>query len=385
MELPPAAENVRHPPPVCDIVQDAVSLNYVSRFSDLHGDTYYYGFVTFAGTKTKVAIWCYYHGEFFQQTPEHHLRGQGCVKCGKARTGRINAAKWPSFEERARAVHRDRYIYTEVVYVDAYTKVTIICKVHGRFTQTPNDHIQGYGCESCGNLIKSLTHKDTLEDFLKKAHAKFNGLYDYSDVVYVNSVTRIIVNCRKHGPWDPFPAKHLQGVGCPSCTNSGYSTISLEWLVYIEISQGISLRHALDGGEYRIPGTAYKADGYDPRTNTVYEFHGDFWHGNPAVYDKNTLNKVTGITFGQMFQKTELKMNLVKTAGFNYVCIWESDWKKMKLNISPAIMDAVKGKIATLIKAKEESDDITLVAIEDEDEESRAWIQKTIRKYRSIN
>ena len=42
------------------------------------------------------------------------------------------------FVEKAIAVHGDRYDYSLVEYVNANTKVTIICLVHGGFEQTPS-------------------------------------------------------------------------------------------------------------------------------------------------------------------------------------------------------------------------------------------------------
>lgn len=71
-------------------------------------------------------------------------------------------------------------------------------------------------------------------------------------------------------------------------------------------------------------------DGYDPTTNTVYEFHGDFWHGNPEVYDSDKMNPLVKKTFGQLYQRTLDKDNLIRSHGYNLVIIWESDWKKQR-------------------------------------------------------
>jgi len=30
---------------------------------------------------------------------------------------------------------------------------------------------------------------------------------------------------------------------------------------------------------------------YDSKANTIYEFLGDYWHGNPVKYDKNNTNE----------------------------------------------------------------------------------------------
>ena len=35
----------------------------------------------------------------------------------------------------------------------------------------------------------------------------------------------------------------------------------------------------------------YIVDGYDSKTNTIYEFNGDFWHGNPNIYNLTDLGK----------------------------------------------------------------------------------------------
>lgn len=34
------------------------------------------------------------------------------------------------------------------------------------------------------------------------------------------------------------------------------------------------IKHALHGGEHRVPGTRYRLDGYDENIKTSYEFHG---------------------------------------------------------------------------------------------------------------
>ncbi len=50
----------------------------------------------------------------------------------------------------------------------------------------------------------------------------------------------------------------------------------------------IKIRHALNGGEKVILGK--KVDGYSKETNTVYQFHGCFWHGCSKCFDPNTIN-----------------------------------------------------------------------------------------------
>ena len=47
----------------------------------VHGAKYDYSLVKYVNSSTKVIIKCSEHGEF-QQSPNAHLRGSGCRKCG---------------------------------------------------------------------------------------------------------------------------------------------------------------------------------------------------------------------------------------------------------------------------------------------------------------
>ena len=53
------------------------------------------------------------------------------------------------FIEKAKSVHGDKYDYTLTDYINNRTKVCIICPIHGKFEQTPKDHLKGCGCPLC--------------------------------------------------------------------------------------------------------------------------------------------------------------------------------------------------------------------------------------------
>lgn len=54
------------------------------------------------------------------------------------------------FLEKARAVHGNKYDYSQVVYESSQKKVTIICPKHGAFRQQAGSHLRGAGCPLCG-------------------------------------------------------------------------------------------------------------------------------------------------------------------------------------------------------------------------------------------
>ena len=84
--------------------------------------------------------------------------------------------------------------------------------------------------------------------------------------------------------------------------------------------------------QYKIKGTRYKVDAYDPETNTVFEFLGDYWHGNPEVYDSEDVNGNNGKTFKELYDDTFERLYEIKTLGYDVKYIWESDWIEKKLD-----------------------------------------------------
>ena len=59
------------------------------------------------------------------------------------------------FIAKAKAVHGNRYDYSQVKYVDSKTKVCIICKEHGEFWQQPGNHLRGIRCPQCGTEARA--------------------------------------------------------------------------------------------------------------------------------------------------------------------------------------------------------------------------------------
>lgn len=60
-------------------------------------------------------------------------------------------------------------------------------------------------------------NKLNTETFIKKSKEVFGDIYDYSSVVYVDINTKVIIICRKHGPFLQRPGIHLSKHGCKKC------------------------------------------------------------------------------------------------------------------------------------------------------------------------
>ena len=59
--------------------------------------------------------------------------------------------------------------------------------------------------------------RSTTEEFISKAQAIHGDKYDYSQVNYVNSKTKVIIICSKHGQFNQVASSHLVGTGCKKC------------------------------------------------------------------------------------------------------------------------------------------------------------------------
>ena len=126
------------------------------------------------------------------------------------------------FIDSAKKVHGDKYDYSKVVYVNSKTKIIIICNTCiYEWLQTPNNHIQGYGCDKCAHdkVCKDLS--GTKEHFIKNAILKHGNKFDYSKVVYVNTHTKVAITCKTcNTEFLQTPHNHKDGgYGCPKCGN----------------------------------------------------------------------------------------------------------------------------------------------------------------------
>ena len=89
------------------------------------------------------------------------------------------------FIERAQEIYGDFYDYSKVDYINSYTKVIIICPIHGEFEQLPSNHLVGKGCIKCGYLNNSKKHSLNQKQFIEKSLEIHGDFYDYSKVNYI--------------------------------------------------------------------------------------------------------------------------------------------------------------------------------------------------------
>ena len=120
----------------------------------------------------------------------------------------------------------------------------------------------------------------------------------------------------KYSALNPFYSKEVQAKIAKK-NAKGISKGETKWLTENNIPEEYR-QHTIIGKS----GKFYIVDGFNVETNTVYEFNGSFWHGNPEFYKEDEIHPITGTTFGFLYQKTLSKERDILDAGYNYISVW---------------------------------------------------------------
>ena len=253
---------------------------FVERLQKLYGNAYDYSDIVYVKSNIKTDIICKKHGKFSVR-PNDILRGHGCPKCAnEARKEKLACTK-ESFLLKAREVHGWKYDYSKVEYNGNDIKVCIICPEHGEFWQTPHSHLNGRGCPICGKEKRIAKRTDTSENFISRARKVHGDKYDYSRVVYKNSMEKVCIICPTHGEFWQRPVDHLHNHGCAKC--SGVGKFSTE--------EFIKVSNAVHNGYYDYSRVNYVNN--RKKVCIICPEHGEFWqqpshhmngHGCPKCY-----------------------------------------------------------------------------------------------------
>ena len=178
------------------------------------------------------------------------------------------------FIERANVIYANKYDYSKVEYKGCDTDVCIVCPEHGEFWQKPSNHLNGSECPICQ---KAKMRSNKLNVFLERAKMLYGDRYDYSQVDYVDSGTKVCIVCPEHGEFWVLPCKHLHGYGCPKCglrlgvgdLSSKSSKLALKKQKFIDKANKVH------NGKYDYSKVEY----IDTHTKVciVCPEHGEFW------------------------------------------------------------------------------------------------------------
>ena len=140
---------------------------FLRRAKEKHGDLYDYSKVKLSKkspSHSPVQIICRVHKEF-NQTPSVHFRS-GCRKCHMEYLWNelrpIGKEEWM---RKSQEQHSNKYSYELVKDFSKVTqsKVKITCPLHGPFEQQARDHMNGRGCQKCGDINRGRDSYNTFK------------------------------------------------------------------------------------------------------------------------------------------------------------------------------------------------------------------------------
>lgn len=158
---------------------------FIKQAREVHGDYYDYSLTKYKNYLNKVKIICPIHGEFEEFPTEHIYKKSGCKKCGIEKTKKYTLLGLDKFVEKSNKIHNNKYDYKNVVYVNCYSKVEIICPKHGSFFQKPCDHIHSTaGCPIC----KESKGERLISSILSEFNIYFIPQKSFDDLKHKNSL-----------------------------------------------------------------------------------------------------------------------------------------------------------------------------------------------------
>lgn len=287
--------------PTCSGKRSLKKEEFISISSKIHKNKFDYSSVIYKGVDVKVTIICPHHGSF-DQIPYTHMKGHGCAKCAQEENSLKQTLSKEEFITNAQRIHGNKYDYSLVDYINAHTKVSIICKEHGVFYQTPNNHLgnkgKGKDCPECAGRTFLGKNK-----FIERSNQTHGNRYDYSSVVYISSRDhKTTIICHKHGPFEQTPDNHMRGNNCPKCT-------SIQSKAEDELINFISITNIIKNSRNII--RPKELDIFLPDYNLAIEYCGLYWHTEKFKKDK-------------YYHKN--KMDACNKKGIQLLTIFEDEW-----------------------------------------------------------
>lgn len=271
------------------------------------------------------------------------LQGKGCPICSRKQVGDNNITNITQIKTKLRERNiqypNQQVVLNELTFKGTSKKCEWTCMSGHKWEAEPKTVLRGSYCPECRRLNNIKRQTDTHETILEKLYLRNkrspnNKVYLHPSVVVASRNVDLMLMCDSGHTWNGKINDVInQDTGCPICAKSGFSYKAIDWLNHISLHQNINIRHVKNGGEFRIPKTKYHVDGYCKENNTVYEFYGDMWHGNPNKFKPTELNIISKISYGELFQKTLIREQNIKKQGYNLVTIWESEWDEQQIKL----------------------------------------------------
>ena len=103
-----------------------------------------------------------------------------------------------------------------------------------------------------------------------------------------------------------------------------------EWLAWASHQHQTTLRTRLNDTEKRLGDRQLPVDGFDPTSNTPYQYMGCYWHGCPCCFEAEDPHPTRGKTYGYWYQRTMENITYLEEIGYSPIVQWGCQWLQEK-------------------------------------------------------
>ena len=276
---------------------------------------------SFKGMHKPATFICEYD-HIFVSISRNVIQGHGCPMCSRR-------AKYTQ-ERLFETLSKTPYMFVDFSeYETVNTKMHFQCKKGHVFRAQLKGVISNtHGCPVCSKKLRVT--KDNVSELVRE-RSEYECI-NPEEFIH-REKNNLKFQCKKkHIFINSFRAITSAGTLCPICYPSNCSKKALDWINSIRIKENIIIQDHIHGGEFGIPKTNYRADGYCKETNTIYEFYGTNFHGDlrylkPIDYPSPFMLDKTA---QELYDYTMERERKILELGYNLVTIWEKDWDNLQ-------------------------------------------------------
>ena len=110
--------------------------------------------------------------------------------------------------------------------------------------------------------------------------------------------------------------------------NRFQSKVALQWLEYESQERHLEIQHIQNcPREFKV-GRNY-VDGYAESNNTVFEFHGCWYHGCPKCTIHDSIHPYKNVTMSEVYADTKARDEYIRSLHYDLVIMWECEFRIM--------------------------------------------------------
>lgn len=230
------------------------------------------------------------------------------------------------------------------------TKVWWRCAAHHEWQASYASRANGRGCPVCAGKVLQAGINDliTNKPLTAKSYSAHNTVH--ISEVFAHDTRMLWWDCIQCSASFTSPAhRWTTYVSCDNCStqrSTGEVSLGRHIEQFIASVDNITKTPIEYNARCTVDDRIYEMDIYLPERGIAFEYNGDYWHSNAALY---------AATGEYAFPRHQRKRDALHDQGITLYTVWEYDWTYHQTLVEHAIMSVLQGKAAPQILHKLES------------------------------